>query len=185
MINFRVSETELNQLNMQQYCGNIPEDEYKEYFCNPAGRDHYRLLAFISTCYDNKILLDIGTNRGTSAYALSLNKKNKIYSFDIQNYVTLSSKPDNVEFVLDDSTKKEYEHLIRNCNFIFLDTFHDGIFERKFLSHLKSLNWSGFLLLDDIYLNKEMADFWNEITEEKYDISHLGHYSGTGLVIYK
>lgn len=184
MINNIITDIELNKINMEQYCSNIPEDDYRRYFCNPAGQDHYRLLTFISNYFNNKILLDIGTNKGTSAYALSLNKNNKVYSFDIENLVSLNVKPDNIEFIIDDCTKKQYENLIKNCNFIFLDTFHDGIFEKKFVNHLKNLNWSGCLLLDDIHLNSEMIDFWNWIDAEKHDVSHVGHYSGTGLVIF-
>jgi hypothetical protein len=37
----------------------------------------------------------------------------------------------------------------------------------------------------DIKLNESMVDYWNSVKEEKYDISHVGHHSGTGLVIFK
>jgi hypothetical protein len=39
--------------------------------------------------------------------------------------------------------------------------------------------------LDDINLNNPMKEFWNVITEDKYDISEYGHWSGTGLVIFE
>jgi hypothetical protein len=29
-----------------------------------------------------------------------------------------------------------------------------------------------------------MEKFWGSITKEKYDISNLGHITGTGLVIF-
>ena len=37
-------------------------------------------------------------------------------------------------------------------------------------------------MLDDIKLNTGMYDFWNNIEEEKYDLSDIGHETGTGLV---
>ncbi len=40
-------------------------------------------------------------------------------------------------------------------------------------------------MLDDIKLNKSMVNYWDSIKEEKFDISHVGHHSGTGLVIFK
>jgi hypothetical protein len=30
-----------------------------------------------------------------------------------------------------------------------------------------------------------MKKYWDWIDEEKYDISSIGHWSGTGLVIFK
>ena len=48
------------------------------------------------------------------------------------------------------------------------------------------------LILDDILPNWPviipgadpiaMNKWWNEISEEKYDVSDIGHYSGTGIV---
>ena len=43
-------------------------------------------------------------------------------------------------------------------------------------------SYKGFVLLDDIKLNTGMYDFWNNIEEEKYDLSDIGHETGTGLV---
>ena len=38
--------------------------------------DHYNLLAYISNKIDNGIILDIGTNRGYSSLAFSINESN-------------------------------------------------------------------------------------------------------------
>ena len=51
--------------------------------------------------------------------------------------------------------------------------------------HLKKINWEGYLVLDDIHLNDPMKEFWNQIDNEKYDITPMGHWSGTGLVIFR
>ena len=72
-----------------------------------------------------------------------------------------------------------------NSKYIMLDTFHDASFEKEFLNHLIKLNYKGFLLLDDIYLNDEMKIFWSSMKLEKYDISKIGHVTGTGLVSFK
>ena len=64
--------------------------------------------------------------------------------------------------------------------------------EREIIAFLISKSWTGILLLDDILDNwtpllsgaspKAMLSFWNSIEYEKYDLSNIGHYSGTGLV---
>lgn len=77
---------------------------------------------------------------------------------------------------------------------IVLDTFHKPYsvpFEREFLDRLVSTEpkFEGMLLLDDIHFNREMEQWWHEIeaNAEKwgykpYDLSTIGHHSGTGLL---
>ena len=48
----------------------------------------------------------------------------------------------------------------------------------------QNIKYKGYLMLDDIYYNDAMRNFWSSIVEEKYDISNIGHHSGTGLVIF-
>jgi hypothetical protein len=40
-------------------------------------------------------------------------------------------------------------------------------------------------MLDDIHLNEAMINYWNSFTEEKYDLTNIGHWSGTGMVIFE
>ena len=152
------------------------------YFHQLPGREHYRLLMHISTLYREETLFDVGTNRCMSAMALSHNPSNKIKSYDIVQVLAENPKIPNVEFLLGDSTEDED---IRSSRFIFLDVDHDGIYEDKFYAFLKSIEWKGILMLDDIHLNEPMARFWNGIEEEKHDLTKIGHWSGTGLVAFK
>jgi hypothetical protein len=39
-------------------------------------------------------------------------------------------------------------------------------------------------MFDDIYLNAEMTNFWNGLQNEKYDLTKVGHWSGTGIAIF-
>ncbi len=64
---------------------------------------------------------------------------------------------------------------------IMLDTAHDGVFERQVYDMLEAAGYEGLLLLDDIYLNTAMQDFWSQISREKLDLTPIGHWSGTGL----
>lgn len=152
------------------------------YFHLESGKEHYRLLIYISTLYNNEVIFDVGTNKCMSALALSYNKSNKIKSFDIVKLLPENPLVDNIEYIIGDSTK---DTELNNCSIIFLDVDHDGSYENIFYDYLKSINWKGILILDDIHLNQPMKEFWNKISEEKHDITNIGHWSGTGLVLFK
>ena len=46
-------------------------------------KEHYKLLAYLSSFFNNETIVDIGTYRGLSALALSYNSSNKIITYDI------------------------------------------------------------------------------------------------------
>jgi len=163
----------------------ILNSEHKDYFLRDPGMEHYKLLGYFSNLSSNETFLDIGTNRGLSALALSINPTNKIFSFDLENYRQISYVPENVEFILDWITMPKYKQIVLDSSFIFLDTLHDGVFEHQFYHYLRSIGWKGILMLDDIKLNIPMKEFWNVIEERKIDVSEFGHITGTGLVIFE
>ena len=147
-----------------------------------SGREHYRLLMYISHIFKDALIFDVGTLECRSAIALSFNNSTRVRSFDIRQVLPENVKKDNIEYILGDCTlDKDYEKV----PFIFLDVAHDGTFEEIFYKHLKNINWKGILLLDDIHLNSEMKNFWTNITEEKHDITFKGHWSGTGVVLFE
>lgn len=181
-----IKEKQLRSIDIQSLSSHIVETEYVEYFLDSPGREHYKLLAYFSTQYSNSTLLDVGTYKGCSALALSYNKTNSIKSFDVATGLrTVQNAPENIEFIVDDVTNEEHIDLILNSPFILLDTDHDGPFEHKFYQHIKQIGYKGLLMLDDTKLNTAMIEFWDSITEEKYDITEFGHHSGTGIVIFK
>lgn len=161
-------------------------DEYKNYFLERSGKEHYRLLSFISTLFNNLKILDIGTNRGYSAIALSYNKNNKVISYDIQRYNT-------IEFLESQEVLKNIRFEIGNCldfedlheySLILLDTAHDGVFEKLVIEKLENIKWSGILLMDDVIYFPALKAMWDSFNIDKYDITHLGHISGTGMLIF-
>jgi len=182
-----VTNKELDWLNVNfvkpyLFHHNLFNHDIAGYFDRGSGEEHYRLLMFISTLYNNEILFDVGTNRCASATALSFNENNIVKSYDIKQILPGNPVIDNVRFIIGDAT--EDEDLIKSP-FVFLDVDHDGIYENILYNHLHKINWKGLLMFDDIHLNKEMKEFWNNITEEKYDISNLAHWSGTGICLFK
>ena len=175
----------IKKINLESLSMLILEQEYKNYFLDTPGKEHYNLLGYISTLYNEATLLDIGTYKGCSALALSFNPRNKIISFDIlPELVQLSQTPINIEFRVENILDLKNKELILSSPFIMLDTAHDGSFEYEFYNYLIEIGYKGVLLLDDIHLNEQMQSFWRDIEEEKYDISSIGHWSGTGLVIF-
>ena len=152
------------------------------YYHLNSGKEHYRLLMYISSLFTNSVLFDVGTNKCMSALALSKNGTNIVKTYDILKVAPEYPSVSNIKYIIGDST--EDKDLI-NSNCIFLDVAHDGTYEDKFYDYLRKINWKGFLLLDDIHLNDPMKTFWNRITEEKYDVTNKGHWSGTGLVVFR
>jgi len=176
---------QLEQIDLSEIGKLVIEDEFRNYFLDAPGREHYKLLSYYSTQYSNTTLLDIGSYKGCSALALSYNGTNTVKSFDISTGLKqLYSYPTNVEFIVDDVSKPEYKSLIMSSPFIMLDTDHNGIFEHMFYEYLKDIKYTGTVMFDDINFNEAMKLFWKSIKHEKYDLTDIGHHSGTGLVIF-
>jgi hypothetical protein len=180
-----IKNEDLDSIDLMSLSDRIKSDEYKKYFLSRSGMEHYRLLSFISQTNNNSQFLDVGTLKGCSALALSINPSNKVFSFDLSNSFDLSEIPENTEFIIDNILQEKYKDIILSSNYILLDTFHDGTFELEFLNYLSNIKYMGILLLDDIYLNSEMSLFWDEIQFNKKDLTYLGHSTGTGVVFFE
>lgn len=180
---FNIKNIELDKLKMDNY-KYIRNVEYQNYYKDLSSKEHYRLLTHISNYFSNEIFIDIGTFKGCSALALATNKCNEVYSFNIVKETDLNKLPENCIFILDDILKENYKDLILKSKLILLDTNHDGVFEISFYEHLKKMNYKGYLLLDDIFLNSEMMSFWKNIELDKLNITQLGHSTGTGVVFF-
>lgn len=60
---------------------------------------------------------------------------------------------------------------------------HNGFFEKSVYDKCKEIKFNGIIIYDDIILNPNMRNFWNNIPEkEKIDVTSYGHWSGTGIV---
>lgn len=182
----KIDKNELSKIDLRALSENIIEDEFKSYFLDECGKEHYKLLAYFSTKFENSLLLDVGTYKGCSSLALAYNSSNEVVSFDIVHGLkSLHDNPRNVSYIVDNILNEQYSWMIKKSPFIMLDTFHNGDFEMEFYNKIKKIGFSGLLMIDDIYLNTEMKNFWNQIELEKLDLSEFGHHSGTGLVKFK
>lgn len=157
-----------------------------------AGIEAYKFYAYLSTLVNNTKIVEIGTRYGKSALALSYNPSNKVISFDILEQGASQIQKENINFVIADFTQVNGDWSAVDIILIDVDP-HDGIKEREFMKFLYSIGWEGILILDDILPNwpriipgadpVEMNNWWNSLTEEKYEISDVGHFSGTGIVL--
>lgn len=185
-----ILEKILNVTNNELDLFDMEEDKVKynlteHWYLQKSGNEHYRLLKYISGLFENVNLIDVGTFRGHSSVALSFNNSNTVYSFDTQEYPEIKYiNKHNIIFKVENivETKQNYD-LLMSSPFIMLDTWHDGSFENQFYSYLKEIQWKGLFFLDDIYLNQEMKNFWDNIKESKFDLTKKAHFSGTGIVL--
>jgi hypothetical protein len=49
---------------------------------------------------------------------------------------------------------------------------------------LMSSGYKGVVLADDIRLNDKMRAFWQWVPLKKFDVTHYGHHSGTGVIVF-
>jgi hypothetical protein len=176
-----VSNDELDQINTE-FISNYNFFHDTSYFNGKSSREHYRLLIYVSSLFSKQTLFDIGTYRCVSAAALSANFKNKVISYDLIQVLPSNPILPNVEYAIGNCT---LDKRLKDSPFMFFDVGHDGTFEKIFYVHLKSIEYKGFVMCDDIHLNDPMKEWWKNITEEKYDLSSKGHWSGTGLIYFK
>ena len=175
------TKEELDSMDLSAY-RNRPNTPVQWFFGN-AGEEHYRLLIKISTLFNGQTLYDIGTYEGSSALALAHNETNFVLSHDlVYNNIAQSLKKPNMNLLLGDVLNFDGGRGLLNSPFIMLDTSHDGSYEHRFYHFLKHNGYKGLLFLDDIFLNEPMRMFWDSITEPKYDLTNIGHFSGNGIV---
>lgn len=182
-----ISETNIDEL--VQYIEWNPQ--YKGYFIEKAGKEHYRLLANLSLQLVKMnpipLICDIGTLYGSSALALSIAETAQVITYDINNVIPANNKTigniSNIKRKLF-SAQLDIDTIVK-ADLVVLDIDpHCGNEETKFLALLRERGFKGVLVLDDIFLNDGMRKFWEGIPEKKWDITHVGHSTGTGIVVF-
>lgn len=163
----------------------VEYSNHKEFFYDKEGQEHYKLLAAISQQAEvGSVLIDVGTYKGFSALALSYNPCVQVLTYDMDKESTYKKilEKENINFMHMNCFDDMY--VICQADFIMLDIDpHDGIQEERFIREIEEAGYRGMIICDDIHLNKPMNDMWKNIKKHKlYDISQLGHKTGTGLI---
>lgn len=171
----------LDSLDMTKVLEYIPkQDTNLQYIDAPAGQEHYRLLTWLGTQVKGNIL-ELGTFRGHSAVCLA-NGGNNVLTFDVEDQISLNYKPENVTFALNDIG---HTWVNDSIDLIFIDTLHDGIYEFEVLEYLRTIEWKGVVVMDDIILFPQLVKLWDTVKEKKADWTDIGHHSGTGIIWFK
>ena len=182
--------------------------EYKDSF----GFHYYSILAYLSTLFNDSIIVDLGTLYGNSAAALAYNKTNKVYTYDIESRPQAISKFKlkefkNIEYIItncieDNWQRQTDQDIILASKLIFLDVDPldgnvKGEQEDKVLNFLISNNWKGVLVCDDIgvewideyrsaaYTTLPIREWWESIDLPTFKI--INKYSsptGTGIICF-
>ncbi len=150
-----------------------------EFFNAEPGKEHYRLLAWLSLQFSGVTICEVGTLDGCGTLALSHNPENRVVSFDVRFYDDRAEMPDNAELKL---VYDGFMDEVAKCPLIFYDTMHDGVLEREFVEELRKRDYKGLVVFDDIYLNEPMKQFWYTLSGKKEDWTDIGHWSGTGVL---
>jgi len=178
LINTEVQKTDLSPVKDLIWCDHADFDRETE---------HYPLLGYLSLQYpDGSEFLDIGTRRGASAVAMSLNPNVMVNSYDIRSYGTADKiKSPNIAFHIANLFDDLKQVLNRDVILMDIDP-HLGTLEMELVEFLKENNWKGVLILDDICDPpwRAMRQMWEKIDVVKYDVTSIAHASGTGIVDY-
>lgn len=180
---YNLTPENISRIDLSRFTKYIADLSHFKYFFDNQFKEHYSLIAHLSTCFNDSLIFDIGTNKGYSALALSYNPSNRIVSYDIVDVKKLNhmDELEHIEYLLGDALA---DQRLLSSPMIMLDTEHDGVFEQELYRFLRSNRYKGTLFLDDIHLNPAMKEFWGSIQEPKEDITDLGHHSGSGLVVF-
>lgn len=162
------------------------------YYDLKSGQQEYRLYSYLTTFFNNCIILDIGTHQGRSAVSLSHNSCNKVISYNIVDQISdkshLINKKLNIEFRIKNVLDDLNEDFVKKLKIVMIDIDHFGRIESLILNKLYQCGFSGIILLDDIHHPQPrekllMENLWKNINLKKYDLTPYGHFSGTGVVI--
>ena len=188
------------------------EVEQTSYKAFGADLEHYHaILAHLSTYFNDSIIVDMGTHTGNSAAALSYNKSNKVYTFDIaptEQAAELFKEDEykNIIYIIGNCIEnnwygqplgpfstnlseplKSEKEIFLSSELIFLDIDpHDGVQEPQVLDFLITNDWKGIMVCDDIgHQHPPMHDWWQSIELPTYTIRNkYAAFKGTGVVCF-
>lgn len=181
----RISQSDLRAVDLERL---RPFAADREEFFGP--KQHYRLLAHLSTLVGDGPIVAVGTHRGASALALSYGGRT-VHSFDVVDKTSGRPRPAHVHHHVDDVFdlvgRGRWLSTLLGSSLIVIDVDpHDGAREYEFVDWLRTSGYRGLIVLDDIWYFKPMRDhLWYRIEpRHRVDATSVGHWSGTGLVSF-
>lgn len=184
--------TEFERVFATSFFNKIYPTEVTEFF-EDAGKEHHRLLSYLTTFIEDGVIVDVLTQRGQNALALSYNPSNTVHTFDTTSKMTDEQKQSKwqsrkIEYHQDNlwnaNTRKKWRETLLSASLIFVDFDpHDGYLEYELYAWLKKNKFKGLLVYDDIYFDGMKENFWKKVPDsDKLDASPVGHFTGTGII---
>lgn len=166
--------------------------QHTTFLLEEAGKEPYKLLAYISKQLPpGSQVSDIGTLYGCSALAFASNPHVQVNTFDVQSDIPIINGVKSVLYLpnvkMTVVSAQAILPKLAYSDIISLDiNTIDGNEEIKIIKKLIEYGFKGVLILDDIFLSPVMENVWRSVPShlKKIDVTQLGHWSGTGLVIY-
>lgn len=125
--------------------------------------------------------------------SLAQNSRNRVVSYDVEMRVgsvmdeeKIRGQVPNLKFETK-SCLQATPSIIRKADLILLDIDpHNGVVESVFVNMIRDYGFSGYLVMDDINPMRypSLGRLYLELPEQKYDLTSIGHFSGTGLVCF-
>ena len=153
-----------------------------DYFIHFGERDslktnpynYYRLLAYLSTFFNNSRILEIGSRSGSSGICLSHNSSNQVISYDIKDWGQTGILKENITWRMGDILTRQKMFGMLDYAFIFLDVDpHGGIVEDQVYRFLLDNNYQGFMVCDDVYNIEKfpaMNRWWKVVASKKIEL---------------
>ena len=197
MKEFKLEYDLVNAMDLTGWAKCISRADCREHFLMDAGQEHYKLLAYLATHVESHIV-ELGTHVGTSAVAMASHTDKMIFTYDVRDIYTSEEYPrDNIERYIENIMEDRIRCAMLNAaDLIFIDTAHNGDFEKQVFDYLIDTEYKGWVVYDDITFNDAMKNFWSYVNLKCADYGHivtdvtaLGHgrnvngvISGTGLI---
>ena len=192
--------TEASQLDLAWVAERCQTQDQRNWVRQWPG-EHYRLLSGLVRSLRPSLIVEVGTFTGSGSLSLvdgtrANSTGAKVVTYDIFPWADIPGTllkaedfgSDELEQRIGDLGQDAYfsdqRTTLLSAELIFVDGPKDGKFEPIFFSRLFDLLAGSrhVVAADDIhFLN--MVQTWNGLKVDKLDITSLGHWSGTGLML--
>lgn len=161
----------------------VTEDWAVDFLTKPVG-EQYKLCAYLARLFPGRLIVEGGTAEGTSAIAFA-SAGNPVVTCDPVDRRRWDFEGLSVDYRQCGINDPQIREASRSAAIVLLDADHFAVEERRFYNWLKSIDWRGLLVIDDICnpgSRHPMRRFWESIELPKHELTTWCHHSGTGLV---
>jgi predicted O-methyltransferase YrrM len=179
--------------NTHELVARCKTEEQVTYASSEIG-EHYKLLQALAKTKPGAIVTEVGTSSGMSSLQF-LTGGAQVNTFDLLEWELFPNTVLSREYFVNNKISQHiadlsdyriflsFQDLLTASDLIFIDGPKDGKFEKTFISNLLSLDLKKgcIIVCDDIYFSS-MIELWKDINLPKFDISVIGHATGTGII---